>query len=234
MSDQTESESETVAAVLQPALLLPRTFQANMARLYIRVIGPALAQLPDHPQVQTGCAPDLEAFQNWAAGQVDNYTANEACKVFALVLVASFERQLRLWAPHILDERTIRDKPGFRDLLDALASTLPLDMETDGLKDIIIEAFEVGNVVRHGPGRAMTWLQKHAPHLIDRSCQDYVDISMPVSPDSEWLRLRQQDILRYATGMSRYWGMADQESGAVTNVGEIQTWLTMPLPEPAQ
>jgi hypothetical protein len=219
---------------MSQAALLPRTFQANVARLYLRVIGPGLDALPVHPQVQTGVAPDRETFLDRAAGQVDNYTANEACKVFALVLVSLFERQLRLWAPHILDGQIIKENPNFRDVLHVLARQVPLDLATDGLQDTIIEAFEVGNVVRHGPGRALTWLQTHSPHLIDRSRHDYVDISMAVSPDSEWLRIRQQDVLRYAATMTRFWGLADHDLGAVADLSVIRTWLTQPMPEAAQ
>ncbi len=125
-------------AKLQAAPLLPRAFQANTARLYIRVIGPALTALPVHSQIQTGHAPDQETFLDRAVGQVDNYTANEACKVFALMLVSLFERQLRLWAPHVLEERTIKDTPGLRDLLYAIANNASLDMTTNSLRETYV------------------------------------------------------------------------------------------------
>lgn len=42
-------------------------------------------------------------FLDRAGMRMDNHTANEANKVFVLVLAEIFERQLQLWAANILD-----------------------------------------------------------------------------------------------------------------------------------
>ena len=81
---------------------LPRIFQANIARLFDRVVKPGMALLPVHSELVFGVAPTMHAFLDRAAAQVDNYTANEAAKAFALTLSAVFERQLSAWARAIV------------------------------------------------------------------------------------------------------------------------------------
>lgn len=73
---------------------LPRVFQANILRLYDRVVRPGVESLPVHSKLAFGMAPTLDAVLDRAAAQVDNYTANEAAKAFALTIAAVFERQL--------------------------------------------------------------------------------------------------------------------------------------------
>lgn len=77
---------------------LPCIFQANLARLFDRVIQPAMAGLPVHSSLEGGEAATMDQFLDRAATQVDNYTANEAAKAFTLTLAATFERQLSIWA----------------------------------------------------------------------------------------------------------------------------------------
>jgi hypothetical protein len=70
---------------------LPRIFQANAARLYERVIASAMESMPIHKTLLTGSAPTMDAFLDRCANQVDNYTANEANKIYALGRVDKFE-----------------------------------------------------------------------------------------------------------------------------------------------
>lgn len=67
---------------------LPRVFQANADRFYQRVILRALDQLPTHGTLLVGEAITMNEFLDRCAAQVDNYTANEAAKAFALCLTA--------------------------------------------------------------------------------------------------------------------------------------------------
>lgn len=46
---------------------LPRSLQANIARLYQRVILPALATMPVHSELITGTAETLDTFLDRAA-----------------------------------------------------------------------------------------------------------------------------------------------------------------------
>lgn len=61
---------------------LPRIFQANLARLFDRVILPGMDVLTVHDHLEQGEATSLDQFLDRAAAQVDNYTANEAAKAF--------------------------------------------------------------------------------------------------------------------------------------------------------
>jgi hypothetical protein len=190
-----------------PAAQLPYVFQANMARLFIRAIAPVLDNLPVHPKLEIGTTTSLDVFLNRCASQVDNYTANEARKAYALVQVALFERQVRLWASHILAGKPVDVRHGsFVAVLDAAAAECGIDLSADRLRDVIVEAFEVGNVARHGEGRALKNIQMAAPHLIDRTVREYIDLLPSGSPDSEWLCLRSGDVARYNKVFVRFWG----------------------------
>lgn len=80
---------------------LPPIFQANIMRLFDRVILPGLQAQPTHPHLEHGEAATLDEFLDRAAAQVDNHTANEVAKAYTLTLAAIFERQLNLWADSI-------------------------------------------------------------------------------------------------------------------------------------
>jgi hypothetical protein len=59
---------------------LPRIFQANIDRLYQRVILPGLEALPIHAKLRFGEAQSMEEFLAWAKAMADNYIANEGAK----------------------------------------------------------------------------------------------------------------------------------------------------------
>ena len=77
---------------------LPRIFQANVDRLFQRVIVQGLNALPIHAELRFGETQSMEEFLARAKAQTDNYTANEGAKAFTLALAGLFERQLRIWA----------------------------------------------------------------------------------------------------------------------------------------
>jgi hypothetical protein len=203
---------------MQQAEQLPRIFQANLARLFARVIQPALCDLPIHPEIVTGIAPTMDVFLDRCAQEVDNYTANEANKVYALVLVSLFERQFRMWATlSLVQEPTVNaEREPFLKLFDIVTSSAAVNLGRTSLRQTIKEAFEVSNVVRHGEGRALQRIQEIAPHLIDRSARTYIDLVAQDSPDSEWLHLDRQDVERYAAAAVQYWGLADRQAGSAS------------------
>ncbi len=95
----------------------------------------------------------MEEFLTNAIGQVDNYTANEGAKAYALVLAGLFERQVRIWG------RSLGVPPGkrpgpepFKDYLVLCAEQGDVDLEGKGLGKALIQLFEVANVFRHGDG----------------------------------------------------------------------------------
>lgn len=199
---------------------LPRIFQANIARLFDRVVRPGLALLPVHSQLVFGEAPSMDAFLDRAAAQVDNYTANEAAKAYALTLAAVFERQLSAWARAIAatGATAVKTKPRYEDLLAYGSAYRGIDLPGLGLEADLKELLLVGNVVRHGEGGACDALREHAPGLWDYEPSEYVDLVAGPPSTSEQMRIREADLLRYIRATTRFWGHADPLPLAATSV----------------
>jgi len=94
---------------------LPRIFQANIDRLFQLVIRPGLEALPVHPELHFGETTSLDEFLDRSAAQVDNYTANEAAKAYALILAGLFERQVRIWGRGLGAAPSVREGACDRD-----------------------------------------------------------------------------------------------------------------------
>ncbi|WP_198670734.1 hypothetical protein [Oceanicella sp. SM1341] len=203
---------------MQTSDQLPRIFQANLARLFERVIQPAMHALPVHASLECGEAATMEQFLDRAAAQVDNYTANEAAKAFTLTLAAIFERQLSIWAPAIYRDRAIEmpKSRGFQDFLALCAQQAGIDLEGELGADLS-EMFMVANVVRHGEGSSCEKLKTAVPHLWDEAADDYHDLLAGPRIPSEHLRIRTRDLVRYIRATSRFWGLADPLPMAVTD-----------------
>lgn len=181
---------------------LPRIFQANLARLFERVIQPSMEMLQVHSLLESGEAATIEQFLDRAAAQVDNYTANEAAKAFALTLAAVFERQLSIWA-----RAAYVDMPksrGFEDFLALCADRAGIDIAQTKLGDDLTEMFIVANVVRHGEGSSCEKLRVVAPALWDDSSNDYHDLLAGPRIPSEHLRIRMRDLIRYIRATTRF------------------------------
>lgn len=190
---------------------LPRIFQANLARLFERVVQPAMEALPVHSSLEGGEAATMDQFLDRAAAQVDNYTANEAAKAFTLTLAAIFERQLSIWARAVhLDDATDMPKSrGFQDFLVLCAERAGIDVGQGELGADLTEMFMVANVVRHGEGSSCEKLKTIAPALWDDAANDYHDLlAGPLIP-SEHLRIQTGDLVRYIRAITRFWGLAD-------------------------
>jgi hypothetical protein len=144
-----------------PSDNLPRVFQANTDRLFLRLIWPGLNALPIHAELRFGEAASMNEFLNRAAAQVDNYTANEAARAFTLTLAGLFERQLCIWGRSL---GVAGKKPGrelFREHLTECAAKGGVDLS--GIGNSLVEMFLVANVYRHGDGTSVNDLRAHAP-----------------------------------------------------------------------
>jgi hypothetical protein len=183
---------------------LPRVFQANVDRFYRRVILATLDQLRAHEKLDVGQTSNMEEFLARCAAQVDNHTANEAAKAFALTLDGLFERQLCRWA-HAHGEKAY----SMETALPACVRIGALDLAATGMADDLKEVHLVANVVRHGEGRSCTELQAMAPLLWDSVPLDYYDLAPDPSPASDMLRVQARDLQRYARAIMRFWGHAD-------------------------
>lgn len=192
---------------MQTSDQLPRIFQANLARLFERVIQPGMHALPVHASLEIGESATMEEFLDRAAAQVDNYTANEAGKAFTLTLAAIFERQLSIWAPAIYRDKAIEmpKSRGFQDLLALCAQQAGIDLEGELGADLS-EMFMVANVVRHGEGSSCEKLKTIAPQLWDDAADDYHDLLAGPRIPSEHLRIQIRDLVRYIRATTRFWG----------------------------
>lgn len=198
---------------------LPRIFQANLQRLVERVVRPGLDRLPIHSALRSGEMESIDAFLAAAAAQVDNYTANEGAKAFALVMAGLFERQIRIWGRQ-LGVTVPKQKPGrelFRDYLVGCAAAADLDLAEERLHDTLIEHFLVANVYRHGDGASVDQLRDHAPQLWSHDRLRYINLLPPTGDLSETLRLQPDDVMRYATACIQFWGRADKRPMSVPN-----------------
>ena len=202
---------------MQTTNQLPRIFQANLLRLFERVIQPAMEALPVHSSLECGEATTIEEFLNRAAAQVDNYTANEAAKAFTLTLSAIFERQLSIWA-RALHPETMRKARGFQDFLAVCAERAGIDIAQSELGAELTQMFMVANVVRHGEGQSCKKLKAIAPTLWDDDTNDYRDLLAGPRVSSEHLRVRMRDLVRYIGATTRFWGLADPLPMAVIDL----------------
>ena len=204
---------------MQTSDQLPRIFQANLARLFERVIQPAMHALPVHASFECGEAATMEQFLDRAAAQVDNYTANEAAKAFTLTLAAIFERQLSIWARAVCRDNAV-DMPksrGFQDFLELCTKHADIDLAQGELGADLTEMFIVANVVRHGEGSSCEKLKAIAPVLWDDAANDYHDLLAGPRIASEHLRIRTRDLVRYIRATTRFWGLADPLPMAFTD-----------------
>lgn len=197
---------------------LPRVFQANLGRLFERVILPVLDSLPHHPVLETGEAATLDQFLDRAAAQVDNYMGNETAKAFTLILAGVFERQMSIWvrAIHDLGRADMSRLRGFEALLAGCAREAGIDLAIDRLGEDLTQMFVAANVVRHGEGPSCDRLRVLAPELWDDAATDYLDLLPGTPVASEHLRLRKADLVRYIRATTRFWGLADPHPLAVT------------------
>ncbi|MFP1132917.1 hypothetical protein [Asticcacaulis sp. W401b] len=195
---------------------LPNIFQANLQRLYDRVIRPAMDGLPVHEALETGEAASMDQFLERAAAQVDNYMANEAAKAYTLIVSGLFERQLSVWARHLLG--TLPETRSYVDLAGRCADHLGYDFAANNVRKNLDEARLVANVVRHGDGGASKRLRKIAPELWAERGPDYLDLLSVPSPDSETIRIRREDLNRYLQASFAYWGHVNPVPHAVTQM----------------
>jgi hypothetical protein len=190
---------------------LPRIFQANLHRFYERVVRPGLDGLAPPASLAVGETDSMDEFLWRATGQVENYTSNEAAKAYTLILSALFERQMRIWAVHLLPtpRQPNVQVQWFKDLLVDCASAAGVDIGQQGIRTDLIEAYLVANVVRHGDGRSCDELQAICPRLWIYDPAEYIDILAGPSPASERILIRPEDVTRYVRAGLRFWGRAD-------------------------
>lgn len=199
---------------------LPRVFQADLHRLYTRVILPALGSLPLYDDVKTGgVAASMDQLLDNAEKSTSNLLAFEARRCFALTLAGVFERQLRIWMRSHLHEA---EKAGvatrqFQPLLEEAGVRHGLDVETKKVGQAIEELYLLANAVRHGDGPSVGKLRGNAPHLWQYPTVGHAAQSEEQAILSEGIQVADADFVRYMRAVTRFWGLADREFGAVVD-----------------
>ncbi|CDZ54406.1 Hypothetical protein NGAL_HAMBI2427_56260 [Neorhizobium galegae bv. orientalis] len=141
----------------------------------------------------------------------------ERYALHVLVLSAMFERQLRQWALYLFQQPRKPDvgRQSLADLLDDSVGEAGLDGSSDGVRETLVVAHEIGHVVRHGDGSASKPRMKSAPLFWSHDSRHYVDISPGPSPESALLVIPVGYIENYTRAGPRFWGRADRLEGAI-------------------
>ena len=195
---------------------LPRILQCNIVRFFDRVIRPGLERLEHWPPEVEGSDASFEARLDRLARQIDDHTADEARRAFALALAGTFERQLRIFAKHLLPEvswETI-SKGNVVKLLKMVAGRRLVDLEEAGLGLILAELITLANAVRHGDGDACDTLGETSPRFWPERADDPV-MPAALATRSELICVRDSDLRLYVQAMVRFWGLADRLQGNV-------------------
>lgn len=183
---------------------LPRVFQANASRFYQSILAKVFEEIASPKAVQVEETSSIDEFLDRCAALVDNHTANETAKAFALSLDGMFERQISRWiSGHRQHAKYLQ--PALR-VAERIGS---FDAKAEAIADDLGEMHLVANVVRHGEGNACKKLKVQAPHLFESSEPSYYDIAAGPVPTSEALRLGHDDVKRYTRAIVRFWGLAD-------------------------
>jgi len=194
--------------------LLPRLFQADLYRFYGSVIVPVLTALQPHENaVEDGQFTSMDDFLDNAEKVTSNLVAYEARRCFALTLAAIFERQLQRWAhSHGIPG------DGFHELLGAIAVALTLDLEAESVGQTLKELHLLGNAVRHGEGDSADKLRKFVPNLwppLGEAPPLRLGEKAGRLRLSERIEVSNNHLLRYVRALTRFWGLADREPGAL-------------------
>jgi hypothetical protein len=197
---------------------LPRIFQADLHRLYTCVILPTLGSLPLYDDVKTGgIAASMHELLDNAEKSTSNLLAFEARRCFALTLAGVFERQLRIWVRSHVHEA---EKAGvatrkFQPLLEEAGARHGLDLGTNKVGQAIEELYLLANAVRHGDGPSVGKLRAYAPHLWQYPTVVHATQSEEQAILSEGIQVADADFIRYMRAVTRFWGLADREFGAI-------------------
>jgi hypothetical protein len=194
-----------------PKDFLPRVFQADLDRFYVRIILPTLSGIPLHDDVRTGEFTSMEEFLDNAEKHTNNVVVYEVRRSFALALAAIFQRQLQMWAlKHFAeDERAKVIKMTFDALLRTVACKKKVYLTYAFVAKDIDELHLLANAVRHGDGPSLDKLRRDAPHLLSGSAE------VATSHLSDIIRISDNHFVNYIRALMRFWGLADGEWGAV-------------------
>lgn len=140
------------------------TAQADIHRLYVEVLQPALRDFASADDVVGECE-RLDEFLDAARTNTHNLLCHELRRSFVLILSAVFERHLRSWLSRKMpvDSRDIESEtwPKLVRRLPAIDPCFAAQPVTAGLESLHL----VANAVRHGNGRSAEILFQKMPQF---------------------------------------------------------------------
>jgi hypothetical protein len=209
-----------VAAPLPNSDFVALTAQADIHRLFELVVFPALEGLATSTILTEPLAAWPEPIEDgFSAGfpspplsppstpaallnEVHEALVQETRRGFALILGATFERQIKTWlaARHPADAATIGEE-NWRDLTNRILDNVGVDLRAvEGLTAVIYELWEIVSATRHGDGGAARNLAKVASHLWETE-------AAREGARSADLRVGEDDLRRYFNATLVCWGL---------------------------
>jgi len=191
--------------------------QADIHRLFEQVVFPSLGRLDAPAMAAAGldetwnpAGPDAVVVlgepwpppmaQSVMLTQVREALTEETRRGFALVLGATFERQIRTWliGKDASQALAIADE-NLRALTNRIRDQLRVDLRSiERLTDDLYELWELVSASRHGDGDAARRLADSAPHLWPPERLE--------AARSADIRVRAQDLDRYYRAVLTAWG----------------------------
>lgn len=181
------------------------TAQADIHRLYVKVIQPALAEFAPTVDVDiVGETTDIDQFLEHARINTRNLLCHELRRTFALVLGALFERQLRFWLSEKMPTKkeTVEKKSWLQ--LVSLVNCVDGSITTNPVMTDLENLHLVANAVRHGKGRsAETLLQKKPDFWSQTGKEPHVKRDLIGK-----MRINDAQLELYARAVMRFWHLA--------------------------
>ena len=183
------------------------TAQADIHRLYMKVIQPALAEFTPTADVG-GETKHIDEFLDRARTNTHNSVCHELRRTFALVLAALFERQLRVWLSERMPPRKkdVEEAkwPDLIQLVTCVDSSITVSPVMAELGDLIL----IANAVRHGSGSS-------AEKLLRRKLQFWNHNAPKPNVNRNLIgnmRVDDAQLGLYATAVLKFWHLAGASS----------------------
>jgi hypothetical protein len=183
------------------------TAQADIHRLYVKVIQPALTEFAPTADI-VGETTDINEFLEHARINTHNSLCHELRRTFALVLGALFERQLRFWLSEKMPakKKNVENAkwPGLIKLVNCVDGSITTNLVITDLENLWL----VANAVRHGNGpSAESLLQKKPDFWSQTGTRPHVKRDLIGN-----MRIDDAQLGLYATAMMRFWHLAGATS----------------------
>jgi hypothetical protein len=190
------------------------TAQADIYRLYLKVIQPGLAEFTEFRSIPIE-ATDIDSRLEAARIYTHNTLCYEIRRSFALTLAALFERQLRSWLLGKLpaDEKVKKAK---WQALVAFVNRVDISITANPIMDDLDILRLVANAMRHGPGESVEILRRRAPELWNEA-HTGPEINDPTGS----MRISDDKLERFAEAIMKFWHLAGASSvpGSPTKAG---------------